>query len=74
MNTRGFVYKYRKNLGLTQQEMADKLYLSINTYRAYEHGVRQTPVDICIKILELSGEENDYKIIQCLRKVYYEKE
>lgn len=70
-NTRGFVYKYRKKLNLTQKEMAEKLYLSINTYRSYEKGTRQAPVDVCIKILELSGEEADYKIIQCLKKVYY---
>ena len=71
-NTRGFVYKYRKKLKLTQKEMAKKLYLSYNTYLAYEHGTRQTPVDVCIKILELSGKQTDLKIIQCLKKVYYE--
>ena len=72
-NTRGFVYKYRKKLKLTQREMAEKLYLSVNTYLAYEHGTRQAPVDVCIKILELSGEQTDLKIIQCLKKVYYEE-
>ena len=71
-NTRGFVYKYRKKLKLTQKEMAKKLYLSYNTYLAYEHGTRQTPVDVCIRILELSGDQTDLKIIQCLKKVYYE--
>jgi hypothetical protein len=26
---------------------------------------------VCIRVLELSGEKNDYKIIECLKKVYY---
>lgn len=73
MNTKGFVYKYRKGLRLTQKEMANKLHLSINTYRAYEQGKRQAPVDVCIRILELNGQEVDYKIIECLKKVYYEE-
>jgi len=71
-NTKGFVYNYRKKLGLTQKEMANKLNLIYRTYLSYEYGKRQVPVDICIKILELSGEENDYKIIRCLKKVYYD--
>jgi DNA-binding XRE family transcriptional regulator len=70
-NTKGFMHKYRKKLGLTQEQMAKKLYLSYNTYLSYEHGVRQAPVDVCIRVLELSGEKNDYKIIECLKKVYY---
>lgn len=73
-NTKGFVYKYRKKLGLTQRKMAESLFLSYNTYLAYEHGTRQTPVDVCINILKLSGEERDLKIIKCLEYVYYEKE
>lgn len=71
MNTKGFVYKYRKKLKLTQKEMAKKLYVSYNTYLSYEYGKRQMPVDLCIRLLELSGEENDYKIIKCLKVVYY---
>lgn len=72
-NTKGFIYKYRKKLGLTQKEMAKKLYLSYNTYLSYEHGTRNIPIDVCIKCLELTGEEEDLKIIECLRKVYYER-
>lgn len=69
--SKGFVYKYRKKLGLTQRKMAEQLNLTHRTYLSYEYGERQVPVDVCIKILELSGEKEDYKIIQCLKKVYY---
>lgn len=71
MNTKGFVYNYRKKLKLTQRKMAEKLNIKFRTYLSYEYGERQVPVEICIKILELSGEENDIKIIECLKKVYY---
>lgn len=71
MKTKGFVYKYRKKMRYTQKEMAELLNLKRRTYLSYEYGERQVPVDVCIKILELSGEENDLKIIECLKKVYY---
>lgn len=69
-NAKGFLYKYRKNLNLTQKEMSKKLYLSYNTYLAYEHGKRQVPIDVCIRTLELSGKDDDKKIIECLKFVY----
>lgn len=71
MNTKGFVYKYRKKLGLTQKELAKKLNISHRAYLSYEYGTRQMPVDVCIRLLELSGEELDFKIIKCLKYVYY---
>lgn len=72
MYKKGFAYKYRKKLGLTQKEMAKQLYISYNTYLSYEYGLRQMPVDICIRLLQLSGEERDLKIINCLKEVYYD--
>lgn len=69
-NAKGFLYEIRKELNLTQKEMAKKLYLSYNTYLSYEHGVRKIPIDILIKSLEFIPSEENKKIIECLKKVY----
>lgn len=69
-NTKSFLYETRKELKLTQKEMAKKLYLSYNTYLAYEHGTRKIPIDILILALQMIPSDINNKIIECLKRVY----
>ena len=59
-----------REFDLTQKEMAEKLFMSINTYTSYENNLRKTPVEVFIKVLEMSGTENDKKQIECLKNIY----
>lgn len=44
---------YRKLSGLTQQQVADQLYLSRSTYTKYETGVSEPSLSILRKIIDL---------------------
>ena len=43
----------RKNAGLTQQALADKLSISISSIASYELGRRKPSVDVLIKMAEI---------------------
>lgn len=43
----------RSDLGLTQQEMAEKLGVTITTYQHYERYLSRIPAEILFKVAEL---------------------
>jgi transcriptional regulator with XRE-family HTH domain len=67
-NTKGYLYKVRKELKLSQKEMAKKLYLSSTMYFYYENGMLTVPDDVWINALKLRNNDYDKKILACLEK------
>lgn len=60
------MFNLRKNLKLSQSELAKKLYLSQRTISSYENGTRTPPIDLLPKLAEVlncSIEELVYAII-----------
>ena len=57
----------RKNAGLTQQELAEKIDLNSITYSNYEKGSREPSTDILINIADFYGVSLDYL---CGREIY----
>ena len=51
--------KRRKELGLTQQDVADYIGKKRNTVSCYENGTLNPPVDIAIKIKEKLATNDD---------------
>lgn len=47
------IKKYRKEKGLTQRELADKLNIATNSLSRYEIGERRPPIDMIEKIAEI---------------------
>lgn len=60
------VYERIRNLrednDLTQQQMADMLFINRRTYSSYENGVRGIPTEILSKIADVFGTSTDYLI------------
>ena len=50
----------RKSKGITAQQMADYLNINIRSYRYYESGNNQPPLDILIKIADKLKVSTDY--------------
>lgn len=63
------IKKLRLDLGLTQEEMAEKLDISINAYRNYELGKRQLPYNVLIKFLKLRGFKQDLELVKILEEL-----
>lgn len=47
---------------MTQQQMADRLFLNRRTYSSYENGVRGIPIEILSGIADIFGTSTDYLI------------
>lgn len=47
-----FLQKFRKEKNLTQKQTADFLEISFYTYKNYELGLREIPINIFIKVLK----------------------
>lgn len=68
MSMRTEVLKYgrirdlRNDRGLTQQELADYLHISQNTYCQYEIGTSRFPLDVVIKLAEYYNVSLDYLV------------
>lgn len=45
----------RKNKGLSQEDMADKLNMSLSTYRTWEQGVSRISLENAFKICNILG-------------------
>lgn len=54
MKLQEMVKDIRLHLGLSQKELADKLFISQNTISQYENGKRQVPSEIIEKLLDMS--------------------
>ena len=52
----------REDSDMTQQQIADKLYISRRAYSNYETGVRGIPTDILSQIADIYGTSVDYLI------------
>lgn len=52
--------KIRLQKGLTQQNMADKLGLSLNAYQKYESSLRYPPMDRLIEMADFFDVSLDY--------------
>lgn len=63
------IKKLRLELGLTQEEMAKKLNISINAYRNYEIGKRLIPYNVLIRFLKLRGYEKDLEMVELLEEI-----
>lgn len=50
----------RKKLGLSKEEFAKKLGISIKTYYNWVNGIYPVPSDVLIKMSHLCGESTDY--------------
>ena len=50
----------RKSKGITAQQMADKLYINIRSYRAYESADRSPNIDFLVKIADILDVSTDY--------------
>ena len=61
--------KLRRDLCLTQEEMAKKLNISPNGYRNYESGKRMLPYDVLIRFLKLRGKEQDLELVEVLEEL-----
>ncbi|MDE6764255.1 MAG: helix-turn-helix domain-containing protein [Oscillospiraceae bacterium] len=52
----------REDSDMTQQQMADRLFLNRRTYSSYENGVRGIPIEILSGIADIFGTSTDYLI------------
>ena len=52
----------REDADLTQQQMADKLFINRRTYSSYEIGVRGMPIEILSQIADIFHTSTDYLI------------
>lgn len=53
-------YDLREDHDLTQKEVAAYLGLNPNVYRRYEKGTREFPLDVVLKLADLSHVSTDY--------------
>ena len=63
----------REDADLTQQQMADKLFINRRTYSSYEIGVRGMPVEILSQIADIFGTSTDYLLGRTNVKEPYRK-
>lgn len=64
------IRKFRRDLGLTQEEMAKKLNISPNAYRNYELGKRMLPYDVLVRFLKLRNDKRDLELVSILEELY----
>ena len=63
----------REDSDLTQQNMADKLFINRRTYSSYEVGSRSIPVEILGKIADIFDTSIDYLVGRTDTKKPYPK-
>ena len=49
------IKKYRKERGLTQRKLADKLYISLSTMSSWEHGRHYPSIPDAVRLAETLG-------------------
>ncbi|MBR1750974.1 MAG: helix-turn-helix transcriptional regulator [Ruminococcus sp.] len=63
----------REDNDLTQQQMADKLFINRRTYSSYETGVRGIPTEILCAIADIFDTSTDYLLGRTNNKRPYGK-
>ena len=63
----------REDNDLTQQQVADKLFITRSAYSNYENGSRAFPLDILSKLADIYGTSVDYLIGRTNTKKPYPK-
>ena len=63
----------REDSDMTQQQIADKLYVTRRAYSNYEIGIRSIPIEILSKIADIYGTSVDYLIGRTNTKKPYPK-
>ena len=63
----------REDSDLTQQQMADKLFINRRTYSSYEVGSRSVPIEILSKIADIFDTSIDYLVGRTNVKSAYPK-
>ena len=63
----------REDNDLTQQQMADKLFINRRTYSSYEVGSRSIPIEILSKIADIFDTSIDYLVGRTDEKRPYPK-
>ena len=63
----------REDSDLTQQQMADKLFINRRTYSSYEVGSRSIPIEILGKIADIFNTSIDYLVGRTDVKTAYPK-
>ena len=63
----------REDNDLTQQQMADKLFINRRTYSSYEVGSRNVPVEVLGKIADIFNTSMDYLVGRTNVKKAYPK-
>lgn len=61
MDIKQLLKKYRNEAGMTQQEVADKIHVSRNTYTQYENGTRRIDIEMFVNITEALGVQLSFK-------------
>jgi transcriptional regulator with XRE-family HTH domain len=61
----------REDSDLTQQQMADILFINRRTYSSYESGIRGIPIDILCKIADYYNTSIDYLVGRTNQKTPY---
>ena len=56
------IKRLRKESGLTQQQVADKVNVSRSAYSQYEMGLKQPTIDTLVKIADLYNCSLDYLV------------
>lgn len=67
------VINLREDNDLTQQQVADKLFITRSAYSNYENGSRAFPLDILSKLADIYGTSVDYLIGRTDTKKPYPK-
>lgn len=63
----------REDMDLTQQNMADKLFINRRTYSSYEIGVRSIPIEILSSIADIFETSTDYLLERTNERKPYPK-
>lgn len=63
----------REDNDLTQQQVAEKLFITRSAYSNYENGIRAVPVEILSQIADIFGTSVDYLIGRTNTKKPYPK-
>ena len=64
----------RERKGLTQKELAEKLYVTYSTISHYEQGTSTPTTDMIIKLSEFYDVSADYLLNNCVDRINYSKQ